>query len=149
MAESAYGRVVKVFDDHTVLVNLGTDTDPSVGPGTRLVIFELGEEVRDPETNESLGRIEWVKARVEVTEAQPKMSIAETPGTTEWHTEHVPTVPTPARIAAALQGIYGPSKPRQVKHTDRKAFKVDQALLEPPKVDLSVKPGDAVRVDTP
>lgn len=42
------------------------------------LIYELGDDIIDPETKESLGRLEIQKGRVFVISAQPKMSVAET-----------------------------------------------------------------------
>ena len=144
MDPQAHGKVLKVFSETTVLVSLGTGTDPAVRDGFGLVGFELGEEVTDPESGESLGRIEWVKARLVVTRAQARMSVAETPSRTETKTVRNPTASSVA-IAAAIAGVSS-YETKEVTHTVQESFKVDATLVEPPKVDLRVKPGDAVRV---
>jgi hypothetical protein len=72
MSERYSAKVVKVVDRHTVVINAGSDRDVKVG---RLyLIVGLGEEITDPETSESLGRLEVVRGRARVTHVQPRMA---------------------------------------------------------------------------
>ncbi len=135
MDEPGRGKVLQVVDDHTVVVSLGTATTPSISPDDRVLIFVEGEEVTDPDTNEVLGKVEWVKARLKVTHSQERFSTAETP--LRFEEVRVP------RNELFLDVIYGPLKKRAV----RESFAVDKSALHPRGVDLRVRVGDLVRKD--
>lgn len=66
------GRVIKVLREDHLVANLGLEH--GVQPGDRFVVFEVGEEIVDPESDESLGRIERVKTEVVAFHVQEKMS---------------------------------------------------------------------------
>lgn len=67
-----YGKVAKVVDEYTVVINLGcadgvTFTD-------RFLIYNMGEEILDPETGKSLGRLEIVCGEGKPSHIQDKMT---------------------------------------------------------------------------
>lgn len=68
-------RVAKIQNETTVVINRGADD--GVKPGTRFLIYAVGEEVLDPETGESLGRLEIVKGTGRATHVQPKLATVE------------------------------------------------------------------------
>ncbi|UWQ29242.1 hypothetical protein [Leisingera sp. M523] len=65
-------RVVQVIDEWNIVLNKGARD--GISEGQRFLIFELGDEIIDPENGESLGRLEVVKGRVEVIHVQNAMS---------------------------------------------------------------------------
>ena len=69
-------KVAQILTSKKVILAAGAEQ--AVAPEMTFVIYELGEEVKDPETGESLGRLELHKARVKVTQVQPRFSIATT-----------------------------------------------------------------------
>ena len=67
------GKVVSVSpDSFSVVINKG-DRD-GVKKGMRFLIYKLGEELFDPDTCESLGRLEVICGEGRVTHVQEKMS---------------------------------------------------------------------------
>lgn len=69
------GKVAKILGNNEVVINRGR------GDGVRQgMLFEIfapeGEEVWDPDTGETLGTVEDVKARAEVTEVKDRLSVA-------------------------------------------------------------------------
>ncbi len=70
------GKVAEIIDEYTVVINRGYEH--GVEEGMRFVIYEPCVEIKDPDTNESLGTFESVKAKVEVTNVSEKISTAET-----------------------------------------------------------------------
>ena len=72
MAKPIVGRIARILDPTTMIINRGTNH--GVKNGMTFIIFEEGEEVIDPDTGESLGKYELVKGTVEVTNAQENMS---------------------------------------------------------------------------
>lgn len=66
-------KVIKIINDTSLVINSGTLD--SVKKGDEFEIFQPGCEVLDPETNESLGALDYIKATVRVESALPKMSV--------------------------------------------------------------------------
>ncbi|WP_236897049.1 hypothetical protein [Clostridium beijerinckii] len=66
-------KVIKIISDYEIVINAGSNA--KLEKGTSLDIFVAGEEVFDPETDESLGTLDTVKATVEVDTVYPKMAL--------------------------------------------------------------------------
>jgi hypothetical protein len=69
------GKVAKILGNNEIVINRGR------GEGVRQgMIFEVftpeGEEVWDPDTGETLGTVEDVKAHAEVTEVKERLAVA-------------------------------------------------------------------------
>jgi len=75
MATPIEGRVAKILSDNIVILNVGTAT--GVKPGMAFVVLAQGEEVKDPESGETLGRWEVPKGFLRVTHAQERLSTCE------------------------------------------------------------------------
>lgn len=68
--------VVEVVDDYQVVINKGSED--GIEEGQRFLIYELSEEkIKDPETGENLGKLEYVKGKGKVIHVQEKMSTIE------------------------------------------------------------------------
>ncbi len=65
-------RVVKLLGEGQLLINIGHEA--GIKTGDQFVIFELGDEILDPDTGESLGALERVKATLVVFHAQARLS---------------------------------------------------------------------------
>jgi hypothetical protein len=66
------GKVIKIVDEFTVVINKGIED--SVKQGDICLIYSLGEELFDPDTNESLGLLEIVKGQGKVIHVQDKIA---------------------------------------------------------------------------
>ncbi|WP_150913865.1 hypothetical protein [Marinobacter halotolerans] len=75
------GRIAQIIDDHRIVLNKGREHGVRIGQ--RFLILAIGDEIFDPETHESLGQVEVVKGRGEVTHVQEKMSTLQTTETHE------------------------------------------------------------------
>lgn len=73
---SIFGVVAKVIDDFKVVVNRGVEH--GVKMGTRYLIYGIGDDIKDPETGESLGAIELVRGTGKVVHVQDKICTVET-----------------------------------------------------------------------
>ena len=73
------GKVAKVLGNNEIVLNRGRGDGVRVG-----MLFEVfapeGEEVWDPDTGETLGTVEDVKARAEVTEVKERLAVARLQG---------------------------------------------------------------------
>jgi hypothetical protein len=69
------GKIAKVLGDREVVLNRGHQHGVKEG-----MVFEIfapeGDEVWDPDTGETLGTVEDVKAKAHVTEVKDKLSVA-------------------------------------------------------------------------
>ena len=72
MTERYFAKVVKVTDQHTVVINAGSNRNVRVG--ALFLIVGLGEIIVDPDSNESLGALEIVRGKARVTHVQELMS---------------------------------------------------------------------------
>ena len=69
-------RVAEILSETTIVLSAGKED--GVREGAEFIIYELGNEIHDPETDESLGRLEIIKGRVQVLYVQTNMSTART-----------------------------------------------------------------------
>lgn len=69
------GRVARVnYESGEIVINRGSEHGIKVGE--RLHVVRLGDEIIDPDTNESLGQMESLVGRVQVIHVQENMSTA-------------------------------------------------------------------------
>ena len=68
MSAQIAGKVAAIIDDTTLVLNIGADH--GVVEGMAFAIFASHGEIVDPDSGESLGSWEMVKARVETGEPQ-------------------------------------------------------------------------------
>jgi hypothetical protein len=69
------GKVAKILGNNEIVVNRGRKE--GVRPGMLFEVFAPeGEEVWDPDTGETLGTVEDVKAQAEVTEVKDRLAVA-------------------------------------------------------------------------
>lgn len=74
MENEIVAKVTGIIDSKTLLINKGF-LNSELKKGETLKIFEPGPEITDVETNEVLGRYDFVKDRVEIVEMFEKYSI--------------------------------------------------------------------------
>ena len=74
MLKPIEGKVIKILDEYNIVINLGWKD--GLADGMNVVVFAPGsEEVKDPNTGESLGYLELVKAHLKVAHVQERCSI--------------------------------------------------------------------------
>ncbi|RLO41835.1 hypothetical protein, partial [Serratia marcescens] len=73
MSSNYTAKIVSVNEDEkTFVINKGSED--YIRKDDIYLIFELGDEIIDPDTDESLGRLEIVKGTARVSHIQEKMS---------------------------------------------------------------------------
>ncbi|OTX80807.1 hypothetical protein BK726_27430 [Bacillus thuringiensis serovar londrina] len=76
MSNKFPATLVHILDDETkVIINRGSED--GINKGDRFLIYSVGEELFDPETNESLGKLEIVKGTGKVIHVQPRLATIE------------------------------------------------------------------------
>lgn len=73
MATPVEGKVAKILDDQTLVLNIGRAH--GVNPGMVFCIFAAVDDVKDPDSGESLGAWEAVKGYVQAAHPQEKLSV--------------------------------------------------------------------------
>ncbi len=68
-----HGKVIKILDEFRVVVDIGHKD--GIKKDMKFFIYEYGEEIHDPITNEIIDKIEIVKHHIKVTHIQEKFSI--------------------------------------------------------------------------
>lgn len=76
MSDIIVGKVVKVLDDYHIVINRGSADN--VAKNSRFLIYRLGDELQDPETGESLGKLEIVCGEGVVDHIQERMTTLKT-----------------------------------------------------------------------
>lgn len=76
MSNIITGKVVKVLDECHIVINRGSADQ--VTKRCRFLVYSLGEELQDPETGESLGRLEIVCGEGVVDHIQERMTTLKT-----------------------------------------------------------------------
>lgn len=76
-AETITGQVALIEDDHTLVINRGTEAGVRAGM-VFAVNSRTGPVITDPETGRELGRLGREKLRVRVFDAQPLFARAHT-----------------------------------------------------------------------
>ena len=77
MAEVISGKVAAIIDDTTLVLNVGLEQ--GVREGMTFVVFDEHAEIVDPDTGETLGNWEMVKARLVATHVQEGMCTVKAP----------------------------------------------------------------------
>jgi len=65
-------KIIKIIDEYTIVINKGKNDNVMVGD--LCLIYEIGEELFDIDSNKSLGNLEIVKGKGEVIHTQEQMS---------------------------------------------------------------------------
>lgn len=68
-------KIVKIISEYKVVVNAGSNC--SIEENDILEVYQPGQEVLDPETGDSLGTLDFIKAKLRVIDVLPKMCICE------------------------------------------------------------------------
>ena len=65
-------KVIKVIDDYEIVINKGSEA--GVQYKQEFLIYYFGEELQDPDTQESLGKLEILCGKAKVKHIQPLMT---------------------------------------------------------------------------
>ena len=118
-------RVVEVLDEYRIVINRGSDD--GIKDGYRFIIYDLGNEIFDPDTGESLGRIENVQGIGKVTHLQPKIATL----TSDQYIQDKPTVTTKRTSSDTTQHYTGLQLPKTTT----------EEIAVPPLRKVSFAPG--------
>lgn len=66
-------KIIRIIDDNNVVINAGKDH--FLEDGEVLEVFITGDEIIDPDTNNSLGTLDIIKAKLEIKNLYEKMAL--------------------------------------------------------------------------
>lgn len=69
-------RVAQVLDKYTIVINQGSAD--GVEEEDRFLIYGIGDEIKDPETGQSLGKLEIVRGQGVVAHVQERLATVKT-----------------------------------------------------------------------
>ena len=113
-------KVAKIISPTQVVLAAGSEH--GVKEGMQFIIYELSDEILDPETKESLGRLELVKGRVKASHVQATLTFATT------------------MARAVGWELWG-----DLRVTVHEELPLDESTITALKTDLKVRIGDLVR----
>ena len=128
------GRVVRIFDDEKLAINLGRQD--GVQPGKSVSIFAPPVEIEDPETKEQLGVYRHRKATAKVITVGDRFSIV---GPFPRREE---SVPAGAQLGLGLGMWRTPTVTKQV----RGHLPIDDYEAKPVPTGSEIRVGDAVEI---
>jgi len=121
------GKVAKIIDEYTVVLNIGYNDD--VEEDMRFIIYDVGEEIKDPDTDVIIGNFEHVKAKIRIMNVAEKISTAVSDETTT-------IVPAVQSFLSAM----GKEELKKLPLNDEMKNKVKNSVPE-----ATIKVGDLVR----
>jgi len=68
-------KIIKLVDTHKIAINKGSES--GIQKNDKFMIYEKGDELFDPDTNESLGFLEIPKLQMRVFNIQAKITLLE------------------------------------------------------------------------
>lgn len=128
-------KIIKIIDDYRVVINAGKED--SIKERDKFEIYIEGIELKDEETGESYGTLDYVKATVEAIEIFEKACICEN---IETYTERE-NDPLQNSLSKIATSFYGTT------NTYIKPLEVDQSQVTGYgfEIDETIKVGDLVR----
>ncbi len=132
------GRIIRIIDDETVLINLGSAA--GIDETSVFSILADPEEVRDPFSNEVLGTVSIVKGRVMADKVSERFTIA----VSKWHRTHtsVALFPGARDLTSKWLGV------EHITDEQDDKLRVDRTDLRPWRAQAEdyVRVGDEVEV---
>ncbi|WP_308888806.1 FlgT C-terminal domain-containing protein [Weissella confusa] len=119
-------KVIKILDELRVIIRGGWND--GINKGDQFNIVERGEVIIDPETNENLGTLDFVKIRLEVVRVYEEFSVL-----SNMVTKRIPSATQNAMLS--IMATVGQEK----KVTSAEKIPVDESEITPPLVSESDK----------
>ena len=132
MSNRYFGKLVRITDEYSVVMNKGEDHGVDIGQ--KFLIVGMGEIITDPDTGEELEQLEIVRGKVEVTHVQNKIS---TLNSYEFDKDSDITEITKVRSGNALASILGPQN--TVTESVKPGRTYLKELIEPQVGDYVIK----------
>lgn len=105
------GRIAQILNESMVIVNVGAEAGCKAG--MVFVVLAEGDEVKDPDTGEPLGKWELPKGHIRVVHAQDKLSVCQAVAPEEEEESEVdPSTRTLSASMIAVSMRRGEQQPR-------------------------------------
>lgn len=123
------GKIVKILDQYRVIINLGYKS--GIKKDMIFIIYSEGEEIKDPDTDEVLGKIEYLKGKIKPIHIQDNFSIMET---------------AEKEASVGFSGIIDLLASSKITYV-RKPLQIENKELKENNVEKLIRIGDLVRED--
>ena len=132
--ETLTGKIIRIVDSKTIIINLGTSD--GITDNSYFNLIGEPEEIIDPFSNEKLGSVNIVKAKLKTSQAYEKFTIA----TTNWSTTRFKV---PGVVFPGMRDLF------DTEVIDEGDLRVNKSEMEPwkAKSESPVKVGDIVTVE--
>jgi hypothetical protein len=127
-----FGKLVRITDEYSVVMNRGEEHDVEVGQ--KFLLVGMGEVITDPDTGDELEQLEIVRGKVEVTHVQNKIC---TLNSYEYDKDSDVTEITKVRSGNGLASLLGPQN--TVTESVKPGRSYLKKLLEPQVGDYAIK----------
>lgn len=131
------GKIIRFLDLERFVINLGTDL--GVYESMEIEVFLEGSELIDPDTNESLGTLDYIKGKYEVEYSAKLYSICSKPVEEEKTIETNPFLRNLTSFS---------SNPKTIVHSYLEKLNIDESDIEGYGFDTTnkLKIGDLIRI---
>jgi len=124
------GRVIRIFDDENLVVNLGADD--GISEKMTLSVYAPPVDITDPKTEDDLGKYHHLKAKVRVKKVESRFSI-------------VGPLPVKTEIKKPVSPAFGLFQQFQTEYkTEPGELYVDESEAEPLPSSTAIRVGDPV-----
>lgn len=124
------GRVIRIFDDENLVVNLGADD--GIEEKMTLSVYAPPVEITDPETDEDLGKYHHLKAKVRVRRVDSRFSI-------------VGPLPVRTEVKKPVSPAFGLFQQFQTEYkTESGELYVEESEADPLPSSTAIRVGDPV-----
>lgn len=107
------GKVAKILSSSRMVINLGSSD--SIEVGNEFEAYEMGDEIVDPDSGDSMGNLEILKGKFVVVSTQEKMSVLEKKKRTVTKTRYVNDFARAFSIFGGREEHYDVSIPEEIK----------------------------------
>ena len=116
MAAPVEGKVARILDDQTLVLNVGSAQ--GVAQGMVFCVFAPVEEVKDPDTGQALGAWEAVKGYVQATHPQERLTVCRAYAPQQRSTGDPSTHVLSAEMTEVSM-LHGGTQPKARLHVDK------------------------------
>ena len=119
------GKVLKILDPYRVVVDIGYQD--GIKNDMKFIIYELGDEILDPDTGRVIDRLEIIKHNIKVTQIQEKFSIMRSD---EYEPDFMKTLLTSGNINTKVIPLSTEEKPAKSSEKEYKKIKVGDLVRQ-------------------
>lgn len=111
MPEKDHLKVVKIISPYQVVINGGSES--GLRPGQRLLIYDVGEMIEDPESGEELEAIEILRGTGRIVHLQTKIATVES----DMKEDEPITIKRTSNLSS-IRGLFGDTEQTEIRRRE-------------------------------